>query len=299
MARRTARAIENFCFALFFNGWIDWMWPKRASCWGAFFPPPAHPATGLLLPPPATAGSDERCVWWPKAALHRCCVQRNRRCGSPWLPRPGTRMDPVTPLREDVGTAAIEEEEKMKLWRRQRLGAVLVLAVVFLYVGSGVMIQVLFDEMEYEKPFFFSYVSVGLCTTYLLESLGRTCRQRFMPPAHAYSKVLQPTQGGLPGSPLQLLRPALLLAPSYFCLNYTYFFSLDLTSVSSTMILSASTGAHQQRHAARTRPAITRHPHAATKHAHVPSELTVANPPRPTTTRCRRLDASLFSPATR
>ena len=41
---------------------------------------------------------------------------------------------------------------------------------------------------------------------------------------------------------MQLLRPALLLAPSYFCLNYTYFFSLDLTSVSSTMILSASTG---------------------------------------------------------
>ena len=49
-------------------------------------------------------------------------------------------------------------------------------------------------------------------------------------------------QTGSIGSPLQLLRPALLLAPSYFCLNYTYFFSLDLTSVSSTMILSASTG---------------------------------------------------------
>ena len=39
--------------------------------------------------------------------------------------------------------------------------------------------------------------------------------------------------------PMRLVRPALLLAPAYFCLNYTYFLSLDLTSVSETMILSS------------------------------------------------------------
>lgn len=127
--------------------------------------------------------------------------------------------------------------------RSQRLGTLLVLVVVGLYVGSGVMIQVLFDEMQYEKPFFFSFVSVGLCSTYLLHAAALECRRHLMPPTHAYSKVMQPsTQAGAVGSPLLLLRPAMLLAPSYFCLNYTYFFSLDLTSVSSTMILSASTG---------------------------------------------------------
>lgn len=127
---------------------------------------------------------------------------------------------------------------------RKRLGTMLVLVVVLLYVGSGVMIQVLFDELQYEKPFFFSYVSVGLCSTYLMQSAVQHLRQYLMPPTHAYSTVLQPTRqtSAAVGSPLQLLRPALLLAPSYFCLNYTYFFSLDLTSVSSTMILSASTG---------------------------------------------------------
>ena len=54
---------------------------------------------------------------------------------------------------------------------KHRIGSLLVLVVVCLYVGSGVMIQVLFDEMEFEKPFFFSFVSVGLCSTYLLSPL--------------------------------------------------------------------------------------------------------------------------------
>lgn len=124
---------------------------------------------------------------------------------------------------------------------KHRVGSLLVLVVVSLYVGSGVMIQVLFDDMEFEKPFFFSFVSVGLCSLYLLSPLYHSCRQHFLPAKHAYAKV-QHQQATSVGSPLHLLRPAMLLAPSYFCLNYTYFFSLDLTSVSSTMILSASTG---------------------------------------------------------
>lgn len=134
----------------------------------------------------------------------------------------------------------LEAESEMR--RNQRLGSVLVFFVVMLYVGSSVMIQVLFDEMRYEKPFFFSYVSVSLCTVYLVHSAARSCQQHVTPPRHAYSKELQLSQAFGVTSPLLLLRPALLLAPSYFCLNYTYFFSLDLTSVSSTMILSASTG---------------------------------------------------------
>lgn len=162
--------------------------------------------------------------------------------------------------------SAAKAAAELKRRRSQRLGTLLVLVVVGLYVGSGVMIQVLFDEMEYEKPFFFSFVSVGLCSTYLLQAAALECRRWLMPAQHAYSKVLpQPTaQGGAVGNPLQLLRPAMLLAPSYFCLNYTYFFSLDLTSVSSTMILSASTGAPPPRRAlARPGSALARRsPHA-------------------------------------
>ena len=145
------------------------------------------------------------------------------------------------PTDELAATIAPPRDE---LRHSQRIGSILVMVVVMLYVGSGVMIQVLFDEMRYEKPFFFSYVSVSLCSLYLLGFGAISCQQRCQQrwPRHAYSKVQQGAPSSARMSPLQLLRPALHLAPSYFCLNYTYFFSLDLTSVSSTMILSASTG---------------------------------------------------------
>jgi len=145
-----------------------------------------------------------------------------------------------TPLVAMTPDAAADSKPAAK---SQRLGSMLVLVVVMLYVGSGVMIQMLFDDMRYEKPFFFSYISVSLCSVYLLGAGWISCQQRCQQqwPRHAYSKVQQGSHVTRM-SPMQLLRPALHLAPSYFCLNYTYFFSLDLTSVSSTMVLSASTG---------------------------------------------------------
>jgi len=126
------------------------------------------------------------------------------------------------------------------------MGATLVLCVAVLYVGSGVAIQVLFAELDFEKPFFFSYVSVSLCSVHLLQYFylrGRRSWRR----GTAYRQLeqldtVEQTQVSILNEPWLLVRPALLLSPAYFCLNYTYFLSLDLTSVSETMILSASTG---------------------------------------------------------
>lgn len=131
--------------------------------------------------------------------------------------------------------------------QRRRLGGFLVLVVSMLYVGSGVAIQLLFDEMNFEKPFFFSYVSVSLCSSYLLQFGYLRCRRSCVRSTHAYSQELQyelqyVQQVSIAHQPMRLVRPALLLAPAYFCLNYTYFLSLDLTTVSETMILSSSTG---------------------------------------------------------
>ena len=126
---------------------------------------------------------------------------------------PSLAEGPQSPLVGNLDEKAAAKVERDKV-HRQRLGTLLVLVVVGLYVTSGVMIQVLFDEMQYEKPFFFSFVSVGLCSTYLLQSAAFECRRKFTAPRHAYTKVLQPSAHGGPPSPLQLLRPALLLAPS-------------------------------------------------------------------------------------
>ena len=131
--------------------------------------------------------------------------------------------------------------------QRRRLGGLLVFLVAALYVGSGVAIQLLFDELNFEKPFFFSYVSVSLCSSYLLQFGYLRCRRTCARATHAYSQELQyelqyVQQVSIAHQPMRLVRPALLLAPAYFCLNYTYFLSLDLTTVSETMILSSSTG---------------------------------------------------------
>ena len=92
---------------------------------------------------------------------------------------------------------------------KHRVGSLLVLVVVSLYVGSGVMIQVLFDDMEFEKPFFFSFVSVGLCSLYLLSPFT-TAAAAFLA-SQACVCWVQHQQATSVGSPLHLLRPAMRL----------------------------------------------------------------------------------------
>ena len=131
---------------------------------------------------------------------------------------------------------------------RQRVGALLVVLVAVLYVGSGIAIQSLFDELDFEKPFFFSYVSVMLCSSYLLGSAYSRLRSCS---SHSYAQLsAEPLASSAKPSYVfeswealgHVLRPALFLAPCYFALNYTYFLSLDLTSASETMTINASTG---------------------------------------------------------
>ena len=110
---------------------------------------------------------------------------------------------PLTPA-PDSGKAA-DDPAKSK----QRLGAILVLLVAVLYVGSGVAIQLLFDKMEFEKPFFFSYVSVTLCSAYLVQpaSLRAACCGR----RRARSLRPSPEQLSLVNRPDLLLRSAAFL----------------------------------------------------------------------------------------
>ena len=144
---------------------------------------------------------------------------------------------PATTHRLLSDVPALHSARQINSSRRKRTGGLLVVVVATLYVGSGVVVQLLFDELKFEKPFFFSFTSVALCSTYLLLH----CRQKCM--MHELQQEMHPIQQiSITNRPMLLVRPALLLTPAYFGLNYTYFLSLDLTSVSETMILSSSTG---------------------------------------------------------
>ena len=102
------------------------------------------------------------------------------------------------------------------------MGAALVLCVAVLYVGSGVAIQVLFEELDFEKPFFFSYISVSLCSVHLLQYFylqGRRSWRRRESSTYRQLEQLdtvEQTQVSILNEPWLLVRPALLLSPAYF-----------------------------------------------------------------------------------
>ena len=77
------------------------------------------------------------------------------------------------------------DEAKLLVRWKQQVGAFLVFLVALMYVGSGVMIQLLFEELEFEKPFFFSFASVALCSCHLgffsLLRCRAVCRRRVAP----------------------------------------------------------------------------------------------------------------------
>ena len=77
------------------------------------------------------------------------------------------------------------DEAKLLVRWKQQVGAFLVFLVALMYVGSGVMIQLLFEELEFEKPFFFSFASVALCSCHLgffsLLSCRAVCRRHGPP----------------------------------------------------------------------------------------------------------------------
>jgi hypothetical protein len=59
---------------------------------------------------------------------------------------------PILSEQPATGMHEAAEEDAVRQRKRQQLGSLLVVLVVVLYVGSSVMIQVLFDELRYEKP---------------------------------------------------------------------------------------------------------------------------------------------------
>eukprot|EP00744_Colponema_vietnamica_P012593 GILI01017674.1.p1 GENE.GILI01017674.1~~GILI01017674.1.p1 ORF type:complete len:456 (+),score=99.75 GILI01017674.1:95-1369(+) len=115
--------------------------------------------------------------------------------------------------------------------RSKPLGFLLLGIVVFLWVGSGVAVQAIFEKAEFKKPFFVTFFSTSLFSFYILPTLFRLLTA----PAQSWK-----LSSHLPK--LQMLRTAALFCPLWFLCNYTYNASLALTTVSSNTILSTTCG---------------------------------------------------------
>ena len=138
--------------------------------------------------------------------------------------------------------------------RRQVLGIMLVLLVVVLWTASSVAIQLIFEAAHYRKPFFITYFSSAMLMVYLPFYSQRLCRlfnaclgRRTSP----YELVREGGATTIPGdeslrkapmSPLDELSIAVRLGALYFAYQICFIIGLELSTVSTVTIISASSG---------------------------------------------------------
>lgn len=107
-----------------------------------------------------------------------------------------------------------------------KLGFALLLSVVCLWVGSSNLIQIIFDNINFNKPFFLTYFSTGIFMLYLIDVARiRNCAENEQHPDLMFT-----------------FKVASQFCPLWFLANYFYNLSLNLTSVSSSTILSSTSG---------------------------------------------------------
>lgn len=105
-------------------------------------------------------------------------------------------------------------------------GFILLGLVVILWVGSSTLIQTIFEETNFNKPFFLTYFSTSLFSLYFIDIFRR--RQDIR------NEVL-------PGLRFTAINAA-KFCPLWFGANYLYNLSLTLTSIASSTILSSTSG---------------------------------------------------------
>jgi solute carrier family 35 protein F5 len=152
--------------------------------------------------------------------------------------------------------------------RRYALGLLCLGCVVVLWVGSSVLIQAIFHDLKYDKPFALTFLNTSLFAFYLPINLVTKWWQRRQvarrgvrldsnasngssdglappradePPRGEEAELLQ-SAGAQPQFPLFTLKQTMqlsgILCPLWFLMNYLFNLSLDYTSNSSNTILS-------------------------------------------------------------
>ncbi|KAF1323397.1 Drug/metabolite transporter, partial [Globisporangium splendens] len=131
------------------------------------------------------------------------------------------------------------------------VGCIFLVIVAVIWTFSSVLVQYIFDDLSFEAPFFLTYVGMSLFSVNLPiyyvtkilwpQLLGKKNQDQqhsdlpqlktgeVQPPSPHSKEVLKPT-----------LKASAIVAPLWFLANFTYNESLNMTSVTSSTILSAT-----------------------------------------------------------
>ena len=137
------------------------------------------------------------------------------------------------------------------------LGIVLIVIVALIWSASSVLVQAIFTAYDFNRPFFLTYLANSLFIVMLpLRALSRCVRRAHVGAASpasisdAWEATSTPDcHGGASTDssdavPLrQTARAALVVCPLWFLANFTYNWSLGMTSVTSSTVISSSSAA--------------------------------------------------------
>lgn len=138
------------------------------------------------------------------------------------------------------------------------LGIVLIVVVALIWSASSVLVQAIFTAYDFNRPFFLTYLANSLFIVMLpVRALSRCMRRAHASAASpaslsdAWEATETPdchggtsTGGGSDAVPLrQTARAALIVCPLWFMANFTYNWSLGMTSVTSSTVISSSSAA--------------------------------------------------------
>ena len=106
------------------------------------------------------------------------------------------------------------------------IGFILLGSVVILWVGSSTLIQTIFKDTNFDKPFFLTYFSTTLFSLYFIDIIRRRkdIKDNLIP-SYRITAVT-----------------AAQFCPLWFLANYLYNLSLNTTSIASSTILSSTSG---------------------------------------------------------
>ncbi|ETI56292.1 hypothetical protein F441_01114 [Phytophthora nicotianae CJ01A1] len=127
------------------------------------------------------------------------------------------------------------------------LGVTFLVIVALIWTFASVLVQYIFHNLSFQGPFFLTYVGISLFSVNLPLWYAS---QVLLPKFKAWLRGL-PTNGKLSHSELlrrsgvqasysQIFRISAIISPLWFIANFTYNESLNLTSVSSSTIVSST-----------------------------------------------------------
>ncbi|CAH0483009.1 unnamed protein product [Peronospora belbahrii] len=150
------------------------------------------------------------------------------------------------------GTTNHQHTRQRKQYQRSTfdwlLGVAFLVIVALIWTFASVLVQYIFHTLSFQSPFFLTYVGISLFSvnlplwyaSHVLYSRLKKAWFRALPTNGKLSDKELQQRSSAQTSYFQIFRISAIISPLWFIANFTYNESLNLTSVSSSTIVSST-----------------------------------------------------------